>query len=1058
MPGLLAKNDKIRKEMFLRQRDTSFTYIFMKSPQEEYEHTFSPNNKLEEVADAQYINLMSTAAYVNSDRHLKEKYITPELTDFYGTNPQITGNIGYYDIYQAHGGDYNPKYGRLPNNFAGVEVHFVDGFDFDELLKNNNSATFLKEMYDNAGKLLNSQNNKTSVIYTPTKNIYNEGNYTERAVNPYVNFQQNNNVGVGTIVTESDDWKRTIDIDASEFDDVDYQEEVNAPNIPTEVKYTNDNDLLSKTKELFRTGHINTMINRTQVTVNGKTYHKGRNFGGDDYGRAWTKKNEFLQVKNLTGNLKKKNGTGETVMTITEVQNEINKSFRPILYTENNKSYNGADYLADNTVLNNSGFVNITPSSVDSSKYSIKRCMFSIENLAWKDVAKVDNNLSEEQRGPNGGRIMWFPPYDLDFSENVSVDWDPNKFIGRGEEIFTYTNTRRNGRLSFSLLIDHPNIINVEGVRGEAEDADFLKFFAGEGTLETSKQEEDKKEDTHVPNIVTEETITEHEEDGTIAFSIYFPYNYSGMYSIRNKETYENPSLNSNDVSDNDWFLYLLLGRNNGIKDWDGHSTIDTYWRGYEMTSGKGLTYIPAPDESDFPRIYIPNVMDEKGCTFEPWQVGTEIDIDNDLYYCRSDFDIRPQLGQRRLARNSFDAYQCYKDDDSEQLNSFVEEENENTYPFASVLVALLSANTYNDYVNVYLNYLQGSTIGIADAPQQVSELIQKCFFFFFRKNITKIEITPHVNAFEGVNEKNSSCQVANDLIGERRGKTVQYFLANQLGVNLEKIKVNDYRLEYTNNDISDIKKSMKVDVVISYKTQNTVKLSSLANNVSYDENGVMMFQQNNEDYETPTGNTSDEQSGENKKEKQVVTYKRYETEAEYFSKLSESDPFYFQNLKDKFRFFTPAFHSISPEGFNARLNFLQQCTRQGHTYEVNDSRYGKTAGNLAFGRMPVCVIRIGDFIYSKVIIESMSISYSDGGSMTWDLNKEGAGVQPMYAKVDLNIILLGGQSLNGPISRLQNAVSFDYYANTGVYDDRADIVQYKGNKAEYKKIWKPDE
>ena len=149
-----------------------------------------------------------------------------------------------------------------------------------------------------------------------------------------------------------------------------------------------------------------------------------------------------------------------------------------------------------------------------------------------------------------------------------------------------------------------------------------------------------------------------------------------------------------------------------------------------------------------------------------------------------------------------------------------------------------------------------------------------------------------------------------------------------------------------------------------------------------------------------------------------------------------------YKTLTEKFKYFTPAFHSISPEGFNARLTFLQQCTRQGHTIEASDvNGYAKTAGNLSFGRMPVCVLRLGDFINTRIIINNLSINYADGG-MQWDLNPEGIGVQPMFAKVNLGITILGGQSLSGPISRLQNAVSFNYYANTGVYDDRSDRIQ----------------
>ena len=148
-----------------------------------------------------------------------------------------------------------------------------------------------------------------------------------------------------------------------------------------------------------------------------------------------------------------------------------------------------------------------------------------------------------------------------------------------------------------------------------------------------------------------------------------------------------------------------------------------------------------------------------------------------------------------------------------------------------------------------------------------------------------------------------------------------------------------------------------------------------------------------------------------------------------------------YKNIIEKFKYFSPAYHSISPEGFNARLTFLQQCTRQGHTISATDLNYAKIAGNLSFGRMPVCVLRIGDFINTKVIINSMSINYGANGTPQWDLNPEGIGVQPMYAKVQLGITIIGGQSLEGPINRLQNAVSFNYYANTGVYDNRSDRI-----------------
>ena len=79
--------------------------------------------------------------------------------------------------------------------------------------------------------------------------------------------------------------------------------------------------------------------------------------------------------------------------------------------------------------------------------------------------------------------------------------------------------------------------------------------------------------------------------------------------------------------------------------------------------------------------------------------------------------------------------------------------------------------------------------------------------------------------------------------------------------------------------------------------------------------------------------------------------------------------------------------------------------------------------------------MRIGDFYNTKIIIESISISYDE---TQWDLNDEGIGIMPMIAKVDINFHFIGGSDLSGPISRLQNAVSFNYYANSAVYDNNA--------------------
>lgn len=133
---------------------------------------------------------------------------------------------------------------------------------------------------------------------------------------------------------------------------------------------------------------------------------------------------------------------------------------------------------------------------------------------------------------------------------------------------------------------------------------------------------------------------------------------------------------------------------------------------------------------------------------------------------------------------------------------------------------------------------------------------------------------------------------------------------------------------------------------------------------------------------------------------------------------------------------FYSAFHSQTPEDFHKRLTFLQQCMRQGSAVRSNpdvDDNGVTRVKNSTFGRQPVCVLRIADFFHTKVIIENLTIDYDD---TIWDTNPEGFGMQPMIANVTLQMKVLGGQSLSGPIDALQNAVSFNYYANS-TFSDR---------------------
>ena len=155
--------------------------------------------------------------------------------------------------------------------------------------------------------------------------------------------------------------------------------------------------------------------------------------------------------------------------------------------------------------------------------------------------------------------------------------------------------------------------------------------------------------------------------------------------------------------------------------------------------------------------------------------------------------------------------------------------------------------------------------------------------------------------------------------------------------------------------------------------------------------------------------------------------------EYEFFQAIDNKDNFLRNKIKDKIKYFDPAFHAITPEGFNARLTFLQQCTRQGSTYSALYE--GRNVRNLAFGKPPICVLRIGDFFNTKIVIDSVNIRYDE---TTWDLNDEGIGVMPMFAQVDISFNFIGGSELSNAVNILQNAVTFNYYANTSVYEKNA--------------------
>ena len=189
-------------------------------------------------------------------------------------------------------------------------------------------------------------------------------------------------------------------------------------------------------------------------------------------------------------------GNGRLIYSVNGDKNKLVDMGAEEANYANNRTYDygwkgdpnlGWNYSVLDTSKGGDGLLKITPKfskGNTESNIHAKDCMFSIENLAWKgyDPYSFENALSWEQRGPLGGRIMWFPPYGIEFNESTNVNWSRNSFIGRGEDVYTYVNTQRTGNLSFLMVVDHPSIIDYATWNTNApqpSETDMLRFFAG---------------------------------------------------------------------------------------------------------------------------------------------------------------------------------------------------------------------------------------------------------------------------------------------------------------------------------------------------------------------------------------------------------------------------------------------------------------------------------------------------------------------------------------------------------------------------------------------------
>ena len=714
--------------------------------------------------------------------------------------------------------------------------------------------------------------------------------------------------------------------------------------------------LLTKTQKLFNSYGMKSIVTTKGDMNNLSSQISQANGNGFSKGNAVLKKEAFTKNGYYDND---KNRTAEETYcrswTTLARYDSVSKMVRNDgLYSKDSGKV-PFRFNTENSVLEDTGFVKIAPYTNDFLNADVprnaKNYMLSIENLAWHDRKELLPKGELGQGDPvtgKQGRMMWFPPYDIQISESSSVDWESHKFIGRGENIYTYNNTERSGQLSFKIIVDHSTYSNT--FRGDTGPDDHYVASFMAGCIEPDSIWTDKftvqQNSSIVPRVVTipQQKVAPEPEVTPEDMKVFFPNdnaNFDGAFAA-----YENGQMDGSEI---DYTTYP--GTGGGIGAYRGKYTSNSYW---PDNTNWGLNYSgPAYANSSL----TPSKVGDKSFKgfFSPGYYDALVDyLKTKCKHC------------------------------SVIVIGHASDQGENT-PNAKL------AKDRANYILELLKKNVGKPMGLTDGE------LEKRFKANLKASTelpsgSPVEVTYEYPVNSGNYKKvkvkisNNGCKVCPKLEkGEAGGisKEERYVVCpvDTMGCKLDRYASITFKYD-PDSALAEIAEPKPCHETITEKITTTVK-------------------------------------------------QKFYNETMFFDKLLKTDKFIFDSFRDKIKYFHPAFHSTTPEGLNSRLTFLQQCTRQGPTDNMETN-------NLAFGRAPVCILRVGDFYHTKIVIDSLNIEYEP---LVWDLNPEGIGVQPMIANVSLSFKFIGGESLYGPINKLQNALSFNYYANSGVYEGRADYV-----------------
>jgi hypothetical protein len=781
-------------------------------------------------------------------------------------------------------------------------------------------------------------------------------------------------------------------------------------------------NVIDQTSRVFREGDIR--ISR------GSAVKYTNKFSGEESGveycRVWTKDRPYMTRSDTM-----KRGTNIRKFEGSVLTTPYNLNIAPM--SNGNKSFEGSS----NIMQMGDGFF-------------AKKYMFSIENLAWKTSNREGftvQDLPYCERGPNGGRVMWFPPYDLKVSEQNSARWEENTFLGRPEPIYTYQNTARSGQISFKVVVDHPSIMNLlvreffKNMSDEESDNYINAFFAGCQDVDlydlvkkytTLNQSDIELIQKYLNAGVSSELIQKYKVV-TEDVKTEVPNTSPGGGGV----TPQNINLNVNLKFEND---YPKPSTKNFITG-EKYETAYAYYKGASPTQPTG--------DYDKQKQALQNDLDILLTAYSGTpNPGPKLQNDIKLLYGKDVKGIPKndliQISLNRLSdifKKLDESYADYK----KTINQLKIDISGGTVDQVIIEVSSSTSALNNSEYNINLSLRRTYSILFDIFETIAGDSSFDMEKFRTSKLLWNFDTQPNGNykdtngdPVEWRNDFLTFKDIGYELEGKIIVKTINYGEYGNVEENQSNISCTTqdflYPLNVPRNEILDVVSPVAVScrqakVKISYvkkeKQPDPVKpppIPPVLPKTSLKEDGPIEIKKEN-------------------KKPPIDVMKRLImktlSECFYFKKLEEDSPIQFSSLKEKLRYFHPAFHSMTPEGLNSRLTFLHQCIRPGDTLPIKglSDEADLNARNTTFGPPPICVIRIGDFYHSKVVIKDVGITFDDG---VWDFNPEGIGVQPMIASVTLQVSFIGGHGLERPVEKLQNALSSNFYANTEMYDERS--------------------